>query len=269
MSLSFLLIAIFTLLNINQIDGQNTLNFDTQSGLDTWNADSLLSMKIIGGTKAKFASTPYQVSVRLNGYHFCGGSIIANDVVLTAAHCIFKDQLNNYQVQYGVDNVGKTANIVKIAKITTHEKFNKDTIDYDVAVIKLTAPIRLGVWAKIIPLAKANPPAGANAVVVGWGQTDENGPTVQQLQSINVKIVAPKVCSQKYKKIDKITDRMICAGVSGGGKGTCGGDSGGPLAVNGQQVGIVSWGVGCAHPDFPGVYSSVAKLRSWITAHMK
>ncbi|XP_011180889.2 vitellin-degrading protease [Zeugodacus cucurbitae] len=226
----------------------------------------LLDERIIGGQNTHIGNHPYQVSLRLDGHHFCGGSIIGQKLVLTAAHCIFKDLLDKYEIQYGVTNVASRKNLIKVTDIITHENFDTVTIDYDVALVILATPIPLGANAKIIALASNNPAAGTNAIVSGWGQADENGPTVQILKRLTAEVVAQHVCQEKYREIDDITSRMICAGLVGG-EGTCGGDSGGPLVENSVQVGIVSWGVGCAHPDFPGVYSSVANLRDWIDAN--
>lgn len=93
----------------------------------------------------------------------------------------------------------------------------------------------------------------------------ENGPNDGFLRQVTVPIVDRKLCESAYKDINPITARMICAGLLiEGGKDSCQGDSGGPLTANGTLYGIVSWGLGCAQPHFPGVYSNVAELRSWI-----
>lgn len=83
------------------------------------------------------------------------------------------------------------------------------------------------------------------------------------LQGVTVQLIAQSSCSTAY--YGAITNRMLCAGVTGGGKDACQGDSGGPLAINGILGGIVSWGYGCAQSRYPGVYSSVTALRSYIT----
>jgi len=82
---------------------------------------------------------------------------------------------------------------------------------------------------------------------------------------VNVPIVSREECNKAYEAYEGITDNMICAAVPGGGKDACQGDSGGPLVVDGKLAGIVSWGVGCAEPQYPGVYSNVATLKSFVT----
>ena len=117
-----------------------------------------------------------------------------------------------------------------------------------------------------IPLTISEPAAGSLAVVSGWG-TLHYGDTdlPSQLQAVEVYITSRVECNSAYAVYGGITDRMICAAVPGGGKDACQGDSGGPLVVNGVLVGIVSWGAGCADARYPGVYSDVATLRSFVT----
>jgi trypsin len=117
-----------------------------------------------------------------------------------------------------------------------------------------------------IGLASTAPSAGTSSVVSGWG-TESSGssslPT--QLRAVTVNIVSTSQCNSAYSSYGGITDRMICAAVTGGGKDACQGDSGGPLVVGNTLVGLVSWGVGCAEASYPGVYSNVAALRSFIS----
>jgi trypsin len=116
-----------------------------------------------------------------------------------------------------------------------------------------------------IPLTTAEPPAGAIATTSGWGTTTPGGDLPNQLQAVNVTITDREVCNTAYADYGGITVNMICAGEPGGGKDACQGDSGGPLTVDGQLVGIVSWGLSCALADYPGVYSNVFTLKSFIT----
>jgi len=115
-----------------------------------------------------------------------------------------------------------------------------------------------------ITLTTSEPLAGENAVVTGWGTLASGSNYLPyQLQVVNVSIVSREVCNDAYD--DEITENMICAAVFGGGKDACQGDSGGPLVVEGKLAGIVSWGIGCAESQYPGVYSNVANLKSFVT----
>jgi trypsin len=117
-----------------------------------------------------------------------------------------------------------------------------------------------------IPLSISEPYAGHNAVVTGWGTLSSGSSSLPtQLQVVTVPIVSRAECNDAYAEYGGITENMICAGVTGGGKDACQGDSGGPLVVDGRLAGLVSWGVGCGEPSFPGVYSNVAALRNFVT----
>ena len=115
-------------------------------------------------------------------------------------------------------------------------------------------------------MTSSEPAAGSLAVVSGWGVLNFGDiiPS-SQLQAVEVEIISRAACNDAYAAYGEITVNMICASVSGGGKDFCSGDDGGPLVVDGELVGIASWGIGCALSYFPGVYSNVANLRSFVT----
>jgi trypsin len=114
-------------------------------------------------------------------------------------------------------------------------------------------------------MTNVEPPAGAFSVVSGWGSLTQGGTLPSQLQAVVVDITTRAACNSVYAQDGGITVNMICAGVTGGGKDACQGDSGGPLVIGVQLVGIASWGWGCGLADYPGVYSNVATLKSFIT----
>lgn len=102
--------------------------------------------------------------------------------------------------------------------------------------------------------------------VIGWGYNAEGGSLSEQIQMVDSRSVTKAECAKRYARIGaELSDTMVCAGdIYNGGKDSCNGDSGGPILVKGEQVGLVSWGVGCGRADYPGVYTSVPKLRPWI-----
>lgn len=95
----------------------------------------------------------------------------------------------------------------------------------------------------------------------------QGGSTSARLMQVSIPIVDRAQCQKAYKNYNTITDRMICAGYTQGGKDSCQGDSGGPMVAQGTLYGIVSWGYKCAEPNYPGVYTNVAHLRSWIKSN--
>lgn len=228
-----------------------------------------LEGRVVGGEDTTIDQYPYQVSVRLLGSHVCGGSIYNNRIIVTAAHCIYSFLgASAYSVQYGVTVVGGSNNVIGAQRIVKNEKYDSNTINNDVALIFLSSDIPFGANARPIPLATQSPAANTIAVVTGWGTTEEDGAAASILQKAEVLIVDQNVCKKQYAGVNEITNVMLCAAVENGGKDACQGDSGGPLVANGQLVGIVSWGVGCARADFSGVYSNVANLLAWIEANV-
>jgi trypsin len=144
-----------------------------------------------------------------------------------------------------------------VCPVESHNNFN---VSFQVSV-----PFTYGTGVQPISLTPTEPLAGSPSVVSGWGTLTPGGGYPSELQAVGVDIISRTICNNAYVAYGGITANMICAGVTGGGKGVCQGDGGGPLVVGNRLVGIVSWGVSCALADYPGVYSNVATLKSFIT----
>ncbi|KAH8336750.1 hypothetical protein KR059_002301, partial [Drosophila kikkawai] len=173
----------------------------------------------------------------------------------------------NFLVVAGSDNTGSMNGVVvRVEKLIPHELYNATTTDNDIALVKVTPSLPLATYAAMesIELSTEEPKVGATATISGWGYTTEGGRSSNQLQQVTVPIVDSAKCQEAYYW-RPISEAMICAGVSAGGRDACQGDSGGPLVVNGKLAGIVSWGEGCARPNYPGVYANVAYFNEWIT----
>lgn len=154
--------------------------------------------------------------------------------------------------------------VISVSTIYQNPSYSSSTIDYDVSVLYLSSAVTTSAAGTIGLAASGSSVAtGATATVTGWGTTSEGGSAATQLQVVQVPIVSQATCRSAYGT-SAITDRMLCAGYTSGGYDACQGDSGGPLVVSGLLTGIVSWGYGCARPNYPGVYSSVPALRSYI-----
>jgi trypsin len=212
----------------------------------------------------------------------CGGVLISNCHVLTAAHCSANGRVglpdavycNAYNPFQG--NYGKPYHFSRINATIIHPTFNGDGNINDVAVLELKNCVKNPSQFPPMKLATkdfmSRLPTGANLVVSGFGRLQEEatGIQVEQLQYATLPYIPQKSCNTYYP--GRVSQDMICAGLASGGRDACQGDSGGPLFFQGATgndanqtaVGVVSWGAGCARANSPGVYSSVAYHRDWI-----
>ncbi|KAM4636461.1 trypsin-like [Discoglossus pictus] len=217
--------------------------------------------KIVGGYTCTKNSVPYIVSLN-SGYHFCGGSLINNLWVVSAAHC-YKSSV---QVRLGEHNIGVsegTEQFISSSRVIRHPNYNSATIDNDIMLIKLSSAATLNSYVKAVALPSGCAGAGTSCLIAGWGNTLSSGTSNPSLlQCLNAPILTSSQCSGAYP--GKITGNMICVGFLEGGKDSCQGDSGGPVVCNGQLQGVVSWGTGCALRNYPGVYTKVCNYVSWI-----
>lgn len=221
--------------------------------------------QIVGGTEAEIGSYPFQVGLAYNGFQGCGGSLIAEDWVLTAAHCCGSDN-----VLIGRHNIAAMdedgAEDIEVDYEIVHPRYNSLTLNNDISLLKLTRPSAFSsiTWDD----GSQDTSDGTPVTVIGWGTTSSSGPASDVLLEAEVNIVGNSQCNTDYGVTTRITDEMMCAASEG--KDACQGDSGGPLFVKGTnstsdvQVGIVSWGFGCADPDYPGVYARVSEFDEWI-----
>merc|ERR1712080_165185 len=217
---------------------------------------------------------------------WCGGSVISDLWVLSAAHCTVGSRPGGLQVLLGEHNYltsGETTTVrMDIAKIINHPKYNGAITNFDFSLLKLASKIDFASNSHIRPICL--PAEGSTndyndylATVTGWGTTSSGGDLSNKLREVSVLVMSNTECSAAYSSYT-ITDKMLCAGAQdgNGGKDSCQGDSGGPLVTkeacssgevageNYEQIGVVSWGVGCALARYPGVYARVTKVISWI-----
>jgi secreted trypsin-like serine protease len=251
--------------------------------------------KIVGGITAPAGKFPFQTALIVSRTpegsehlgQFCGGSLIAQEWVLTAAHCVPDTEPGEVDIYVGssvLPSGGPSSGAAggvrsAVDEIVVHEAYDPETSDNDIALLHVTGPIP----AQLRTATAATPahdkqfvfPLG-DAVVIGWGATAEGGRTTPQLMRVWVDIQDSKQCEANYQEVIpslKITDNMICAGLPEGGQDSCQGDSGGFLGAplgNGEyvQLGVVSFGVGCARPKLFGVYTRVANYADWIKEQM-
>ncbi|XP_076824953.1 plasminogen-like [Clavelina lepadiformis] len=245
------------------------------STLDCGKAKSPIALdetyRILGSIESYPGSLPWQVALYYSGNHvlFCGASIISNRWIITAAHCISNP--GNPSSYYGY--VGKhqkyqredTEKRLDFSYIIQHLDYNEDSTQNDITLIMFTELLEF--TDHIQPVCIPNKPSPNNrmTIISGWGTSQGTGST-NVLRQASVPIITRLSCSSK---LSGILAGMICAGFEDGGKDACQGDGGGPLVGvidegRYELVGIVSWGIGCARPMLPGVYTDVYYYKNWI-----
>jgi len=228
---------------------------------------------IVGGVEATAGEFPYMIDIKRPS-HTCGASLVNAHWVVTAAHCT-QSAVSSYTVVAGDHNINEnegTEQTRTIERIVNHPSYSPGTYENDISLMKVSTPFNL--TSRIQPVAL--PASGflptINTTTAGWGRISEGGALSPQLQKVDVPYVDDATCNQAYG--GRIKDSMICAGVLGeGGKDACQGDSGGPLMCNTGSTsflcGIVSWGTGCARPNYPGVYTETSYFSEWINSVIK
>eukprot|EP00546_Thalassionema_frauenfeldii_P018278 CAMPEP_0178895390 /NCGR_PEP_ID=MMETSP0786-20121207/561_1 /TAXON_ID=186022 /ORGANISM="Thalassionema frauenfeldii, Strain CCMP 1798" /LENGTH=344 /DNA_ID=CAMNT_0020565617 /DNA_START=127 /DNA_END=1161 /DNA_ORIENTATION=+ len=241
------------------------VNFSTArlEGSKDRHRHELWQERIVGGSAASRNEYPYFVS-----WGGCGASLIAPDVILSAAHCngISSDNVivGAYQRWWG--QASGSAERRKITERRAHPQYSSYTLNNDFLVMKLDKPITTLEPVKLNDKAEV-PEEEAALTVIGFGSVFQGGWGPRLLQEVDVLHVPHDQCNAEYDG-DIYEDVMLCAGVEGGGKDSCQGDSGGPIVEKTSeghvQVGVVSWGRGCAQPGYSGVYSRISGAKEWI-----
>eukprot|EP00581_Thalassiosira_minuscula_P007539 CAMPEP_0183702236 /NCGR_PEP_ID=MMETSP0737-20130205/403_1 /TAXON_ID=385413 /ORGANISM="Thalassiosira miniscula, Strain CCMP1093" /LENGTH=596 /DNA_ID=CAMNT_0025928811 /DNA_START=191 /DNA_END=1978 /DNA_ORIENTATION=+ len=232
--------------------------------------------RIIGGSEAKPNQHKFVASLEDGQGHFCGGSLIAKNVVLTAAHC----QGAPFDVVLGRHNLNKNdGQVIPITKQMPHPKYNDKNTDYDFMLVFLRKAATLDSNVGLIKVNSdsSKPNVNAKVTAMGYGDTDirdEVSKLSDVLMEVQVNVMSNNDCDDSSGNIDgrpdnyhgQITQNMLCAKANQ--QDSCQGDSGGPLIQGATQVGVVSWGIGCAHKDFPGVYARISRAYDWIESEV-
>ncbi|XP_052899390.1 LOW QUALITY PROTEIN: transmembrane protease serine 9-like [Anopheles moucheti] len=230
------------------------------------------TVRVIGGQTSDIDRFPWMAALYYRERFTCGGSLINDRYVLTAAHCVARLDAAEFEVYL------RRPNIVILNADAIHRRVTRIVLNWyqqvrnnnDVALLLLKDPIRAedGLVPICLPV-DASTFEGRDAIVTGWGTT-ESGELSEHLQQLTVPILTNQQCRKSGYFRFQITAKMLCAGYLEGGRDSCQGDSGGPLQLtkseSGQQqiVGVVSWGNECAQRNYPGVYARVTRFVSWI-----
>lgn len=247
---------------------------------DYFGKDGRYFLRIVGGQNAAITDYPWQVAITTaSGQQYCGGSIIDEYWVVTAAHCLGGTPPH---IKAGVTNRTHPGQLIAVEEMFIYPLYPGATgSEFDIALLRLTAPIDLsGPEAAAIPIVSrfhadaGLTDEGVTSIVTGWGALSEGGASSNILQMVEVPIVTNESASPFYDPIfgeGSITPDMLAAGFTEGGADACQGDSGGPLVVADPDsplgyslAGVVSWGYGCARPNFPGLYARVSYFSDWI-----
>ncbi|XP_075982012.1 trypsin, alkaline C-like [Anticarsia gemmatalis] len=225
-------------------------------------------VRIVGGSETNIANYPSIVPL-LESWgsgvfsHFCGGTIMNQRTILSAAHCFGRNDPRIFRIRAGSSMANSGGTLYNINSVLIHPNYN-GVFDIDIALLRTSSLI---VYSNVVQrgsIAGPNYPLGDNENVwaAGWGAIASGGPWSNVLRHVQLRTVNHEVCRRSYP--GTLTNNMLCAGWVGGGRDSCQGDSGGPLYHNGVVVGVTSFGNGCGLPNVPGVYASVPRVARWI-----
>lgn len=219
--------------------------------------------RVLGGSETPTDEAPWTVAITdAAGKQFCGGTLVSEVKVITAAHCATGSVATDERAPEDLRAVAGRADlrsqdgsVTEVADIWVHPEYQDYASGEDIAVLTLRDPLPQQPLGLVDGSDSPAYRAGTTGTVYGWGNTSENGAGSEVLRSVDVPMTTGQECAAAYPEFDE--HGMFCAGVPEGGRDACAGDSGGPFVIDGKLAGVVSYGNGCGRPDAPGVYTKV------------
>ncbi|XP_076649666.1 trypsin-1-like [Halictus rubicundus] len=241
-----------------------------------------LNPRVVGGNEAARGQFPWQVSLQWGVWgtsHFCGGSIINAQWIVTAGHCVDAvPSYGDFVVKAGKHSLRATESeeqVVTVVKSFVHEKYPGNVAPNDIALLKLSKPLKLTKSVQVISLPTAGRIPTGNALLSGWGSTSRtNSPIMpDKLQFASLPLIDLQTCKKAVEELtgpSPLDPVNVCSGPLTGGYSACSGDSGGPLILNNngknELIGIVSWGIiPCGTVGAPSVYTRTSAYNAWIS----
>lgn len=221
--------------------------------------------RIVNGVRISCRVAPYQAALHHKSLFVCGGSILNDEWILTAAHCVDGTKGRGFTVRVGSDQQRRGGQLRRANLVLQHARYNSKSMKNDLALLRVERPLELGSCVRPVKLPNtAQELLPDSFLVSGWGLGKETAINVQRyLRGTKVNRLSQNKCRRMYRKegID-IYPKMLCAARRN--HDSCSGDSGGPLTEKDRLYGVVSFGIGCADHRFPGVYVDVRKYIGWI-----